>query len=97
MSRPINQSRRDRWRHMSPRERAENSEFDPRVLRGCSGKERHPSKRTALGVARVLTQQGRQRPGWVLQAYKCRHCGGWHIGNSHDRQRRRAEDSDAGF
>lgn len=94
MSRPTNDARRAMWRNMSPRERAEQSEVDPKLRRGCDGKERHPSKRAAAGIARVIVQQGRSRPGYILQPYKCRMCGGWHVGNSYAAfRRRRPEDA----
>lgn len=40
-----------------------------------TGKVRHPSRDHAMSVIRKLHNKG-------LNAYQCRSCNGWHLGNS---------------
>lgn len=47
-----------------------------RQLAMCSGKERMPRK-----AAEDVAQQMRRR-GRPVQAYRCKACGGWHIGST---------------
>jgi hypothetical protein len=42
--------------------------------KGCVSKKRFNSKRSALGVKRVMNDEG-------LQAYKCKLCKAWHLGH----------------
>ncbi len=62
------------------------NEQDIAALQGdtaCRGKVPHPSKRHALAAGRAtLAHPQRHRPGLVLNAYRCRRCGKWHLGNS---------------
>lgn len=50
--------------------------------RRCSGKVGFTSKRQANGRVRVMAKQGKERDGFYLNAYKCRSCTRWHVGNS---------------
>lgn len=45
--------------------------------RSCAGKRRHPRRDAALGHLAVLVAEGAVR----LNAYPCRHCGGFHVGH----------------
>jgi hypothetical protein len=45
----------------------------------CRGKVRHPSKRHAKAAGRATPSR---YYGFVLNAYHCKVCGGWHLGNS---------------
>lgn len=45
--------------------------------RSCQGKRRHPSQAKALAHLRDLLSKG----GVRLNAYECRHCGGFHVGH----------------
>lgn len=47
---------------------------------GCRGKVRSTSKKLAVGRLRVMRRDGFDSPG--LGVYKCKACGGWHLGNS---------------
>lgn len=47
---------------------------------GCRGKRRYTSKRQAGGRLRTMVRDGRSAA--TLNAYKCRNCGGWHLGNT---------------
>lgn len=53
----------------------------PSLIFGCEGKLRHASRKIALGMKRVMAQH-RGANVERLNAYKCKHCGGWHLGNS---------------
>lgn len=79
---------RERYDTMPRRERDEATASDPKLIRQCSGKIGYPSKRAARGIVRVMNQDGRHRPGGVLEPYKCRACGSWHVGNSYPARRR---------
>ncbi len=69
--------------------------FDPHKLHGdearlaalngneCRGKVRHPSKRHALSAGRATLRNGQSRVKHVLNVYRCKHCGKWHLGNTH--------------
>ena len=46
---------------------------------GC-WKIRYPSRRLAQGQLRSFKQR-HQRHTQALQAYRCPHCAGWHLGN----------------
>ena len=50
----------------------------------CRSKIRHSSKRHALAAGRVILdrEQLRRRDDNVLNAYRCRQCHAWHLGNS---------------
>lgn len=48
---------------------------------GCRGKRRYTSKRRAEGTLRVMRDSGKPF-SHRLQAYRCRNCKHWHIGNS---------------
>lgn len=67
------------------RQRREDALNDPKVRRSCDGKKPFPSKRAALGTVRCMKADGASRPGYELQAYKCRGCHRWHVGNSRRR------------
>lgn len=54
-------------------------------LNGCRGKVGYPSRRQALGVRRVI---GKRMSVETLQAYSCKDCGKWHLGNSRSSRRR---------
>lgn len=45
-----------------------------RVYKGCVEKKGYGSKRSAMGVRRVMQDE-------TLAAYKCRICGRWHLGH----------------
>lgn len=49
---------------------------------GCRSKHRHTSKTHAESAIRRLITTGVARPGHSLNAYKCRSCKHWHIGNA---------------
>lgn len=49
-----------------------------RLFRGCIGKKSYSSKRSALGIRRVMDDA-------TLTAYKCHCCGKWHLG--HDKRK----------
>jgi hypothetical protein len=53
-----------------------------RLVRGCAGKRRFPSKRNAAGRADAAN---RANGVSTMGAYKCPLCRGWHIGNSRRR------------
>lgn len=53
--------------------------------KACTGKVRHDTRTAATDAAREATA-GR----FWLRAYRCWHCGGWHIGHATARQRRAA-------
>ena len=42
---------------------------------GCTGKMKHPDKRVALAALRNMNNA-------QMEAYRCRHCKGWHIGRT---------------
>ena len=44
----------------------------------CRSKFRHTSRRQAVGAMRVLQ---RETKATTLNAYKCKTCRGWHVGN----------------
>ena len=46
--------------------------------RSCTSKVKHPSHEVAMIVIRKQKNIG-------LSAYKCRYCGGWHVGNDRDK------------
>ena len=48
-----------------------------RELRGCTGKIRHDSRRDARRARRTTYVA----KGVHLQAYRCVHCTGWHLGS----------------
>lgn len=74
---------RNRSRFFSRREHVAATKRSSLTLRSCHGKIAHPSKRAASGVIRdMLRVEGAIRPGYELQAYKCKLCGRWHVGNS---------------
>ena len=52
----------------------------------CRGKVGHSSKAHALSARRRFIEAGTVRNPDTLQAYKCRSCGHWHLGNSRRRQ-----------
>lgn len=45
--------------------------------RSCTGKIRHAGEAAATAHMRKLLARGAVR----LNAYACRHCGGWHVGH----------------
>lgn len=47
----------------------------------CSGKHRHASQADAISHIHSLKSSGRARPG-VMTPYRCRFCGGFHIGHT---------------
>lgn len=49
--------------------------------RGCFQKIAHTSKRIALGTMRVTKRNNPRVNDDTFSAYKCRHCGKWHIGH----------------
>lgn len=49
---------------------------------GCRGKVRHTSKKLALGQLRLILKRD---PGACLNAYHCKVCKGWHVGNTYGR------------
>jgi len=54
---------------------------------GCRGKRRLTSRRMADGYLRVIARRYAsegQNPD-RLESYKCRACGGWHLGNGNTR------------
>ena len=54
-----------------------------RRLSDCEGKESYATKGAAMTVIRRITRKpGRRRPH-ELNAYRCVHCGQFHIGNRH--------------
>lgn len=53
--------------------------------RMCTGKIRHPNKAAAERALRALVARG--AAPFRLRAYRCDHCGSWHVG--HVRRRRR--------
>lgn len=55
---------------------------DATYTRGCSGKIGLPSRRQAMGVVRVMRKRPDTLRGWLLQVYKCRHCGLHHVGHA---------------
>lgn len=48
---------------------------------GCTGKKRHPNAGSAKAAKRKIGNA-------CLNVYACRHCGGWHLGNSNKPHRR---------
>ena len=59
-----------------------------RFSRACLDKVRWPSKKHAISAGRrTLAKDGAtMRPGFVLNAYSCKACGKWHLGNSRRKQ-----------
>lgn len=51
----------------------------------CRGKHVYPSKRQANGMRRALVAKG--HAGATLNAYRCRDCRHWHLGNVYARRR----------
>lgn len=45
----------------------------------CRGKRAWPSKKQANGMVRTMVKHGSNAA--TLNAYKCRDCHGWHLGN----------------
>lgn len=76
---------RPRWmdkRNQRAQSRMNNGEIPARqLLRGCGSKISFPSKKIARAMARVLVEKHGYDPRG-LSAYKCKVCGGWHIGHS---------------
>jgi len=65
------------------------------ALVSCSGKHRFDNQRLARDVAKRSNRQRKQG----VSAYRCGHCGGWHIGthigthgSQHHARRRRPRD-----
>jgi hypothetical protein len=64
--------------------------LDDRLTRACLGKRAFPSRKNATGAAinaaRREMENARtpeeQKRSELLQAYRCRLCGRWHIGHS---------------
>ncbi len=52
--------------------------FESERARSCGNKRRYESEREALDGAYLIRMQG----GESLDAYRCRFCGGWHLGHS---------------
>lgn len=48
--------------------------------RSCRGKIRHETKTDAKRARRQMRLQGEAAPG-ELEAYRCPHCGYWHLGH----------------
>lgn len=74
-----------RHRHevwMTPSQRRRGQLSSALKARSCHGKVSHPSKRVANGVIRDMVNKGLTREGFILNAYKCKNCGRWHVGNS---------------
>lgn len=53
--------------------------------KSCTGKIRHGSQRQARDHARELQVTGEP---WVM-AYRCRYCGGWHVGHAPEKLRQK--------
>lgn len=55
------------------------------LYHGCAGKIRHPSKSIALGVKRAMEAGSKSYDEWesisIMDAYRCRLCGSWHLGH----------------
>lgn len=51
----------------------------PTKTRSCTGKRRHPTKGAAQAALRTYIEQGAS-PG-SMHVYRCRHCGGYHVGH----------------
>lgn len=52
---------------------------------GCRGKQRFTSKKHAVGWRRILIAKRGANPQ-TLDAYRCKVCHGWHLGNSTHRK-----------
>jgi hypothetical protein len=52
------------------------------IVAGCHGKERFECKTYADRVARRKNQSKQQKSGLHSEAYRCRTCGGFHVGSS---------------
>lgn len=48
---------------------------------GCRGKVRYKTRRLAIARMRIIKGQGAARTPETLEAYRCRSCGKWHLGN----------------
>jgi hypothetical protein len=52
----------------------------PRRRRSCKRKRRHTTREGAEDQLRSL-ERNRFATGMYMHAYKCRHCGGYHVGH----------------
>lgn len=52
---------------------------------GCVGKIRHDTKGGALVHRGRMVDQG--AAAGAFEVYRCRHCGGWHVGHARERRR----------
>lgn len=46
----------------------------------CDGKIRHEYEAQAYAARQVFIDRG--APAWRVHVYRCRFCGGWHVGNA---------------
>lgn len=51
----------------------------------CDGKIRHEREEHADTARKVFIARG--VASWRIHVYRCRHCHGWHVGNSPNRGR----------
>jgi len=56
---------------------------------GCIGKERFETRDQAERVRKRMARN--HSHGRHVGVYRCDYCGGWHIGSSNERKRRRRE------
>lgn len=49
----------------------------------CGRKVRHPDEATARRAIHKLRLAYGDAPLGYMNAYRCPHCGGWHIGHAH--------------
>lgn len=54
--------------------------------RQCHGKARHRSR---SGADKAIAVHGRIHGDLTLEAYRCGHCGFWHVGHPPKRQQKR--------
>lgn len=54
--------------------------------RSCTGKATHESRTQALGHIHALARHGAAFTRY--DAYRCRHCGAWHIGHRRNVKRK---------
>lgn len=47
--------------------------------KACIGKQKHTTQ--AEAVAHKIRHQRDHPADWNMKTYRCRHCGGWHLGH----------------
>lgn len=60
---------------------ADSNEIAKFYTNGCRGKRHYPSKKHANGTIKTMLRKGTVKLPHRLNAYKCKACRDWHIGN----------------